>query len=565
MSPPTTNAAKRIAAYVAFAIVMLLPRGLIGNPDVDVWNHVWGYGWVADALAHGRLPWHTNWLGAPRGGTLFFVDLPGAILALPLTWTFGAAVGFDAVLVGRVAAAGWFAHALCEEVSAPGKHGWVAGVAYATTPFLFCELANGITEVAATGWIPATLWLAARAFRAAPPPAAFGPRFARFGADASWVLLGAVGGACAWANFYYALTVALLVGGWWLGSSRNVRGACIAGAVALIFAVPAFAAIRYSVSAPDALVRRSAELNVQLMAHNAVDPRVYVTPFKFTSVDLEKLYGEPFRHTGYLRWSVLLLAGMVARRREARPWVMMAVASLVLGLGPRLWWGGDWVRLGGSVFSLPFGWLQRLVPDLAITHPLRLSIGAQAIVCVLAGWAVRDRPRWLIPAGVAVVMETLFASNATWPIPSAPTHTPAVYATMADDPDPRAVLDLPAEVGTTMATSRYFWFQLTHRHPVPWTPDARAGSSGDAFTFQIFPHPMGRPGERMAFNIRPLTSAAIAHLRTVYGWVVVHPDLEKRIGAEGVFEAAMVPAFGAATGSDPGDEAGVDAVVWWRL
>ena len=547
---------RRFLAYVAFALVILTPRGLIGNSDVDVWNHVWGYGWVADAIGHGHLPWHTDWIGAPRGGTLFFVDLPGALLATPFMWLFGPAVAFDGVLVGRVAAAGWLAHGLCEELSGEGNHNAVAGVAYATTPFLFCELANGITEVAATGWLPAMLWLAARAFR--PPPAA-SPRAVAL----RWAQLGAVGGLSAWANFYYALTAGILVGGWWLFSSRSVRGAALAGALAVLIAAPAFAAIRASVEAPDALVRRSSALNIQLMAHNAVDPRVYVAPFDFSSVDLEKSYGEPFRHTGYLRWSLLLLAGSMLRRRECRPWILMAAASLILGLGPRLWWGGQWVHLAGNVFTLPFGWLQRLVPDLAITHPLRLSIGAQAIVAVLAGWSLRERPRWVFPACTLVVLETVLASHAIWPIPYASASTPPIYARIAVENDPRAVLDLPAEVGTTMATSRYFWFQLTHHHAVPWTPDARAGSSGDSETFRIFPHPMGRPGERLPFDIPPLAADAVAHLKAVYGWIVVHPEFERRVGAEGVFRRAIEPVLGAPT--EEGDADPADAVLWWRL
>ncbi|MFZ5477191.1 MAG: hypothetical protein ACOZNI_10490, partial [Myxococcota bacterium] len=290
---------------------------ILGDPDVDVWNHVWGYWFVADALANGQLPWRTDWLGAPGGGTLFFVDLPGAVLAAPITWLSGAAQAYDLVLTARIAAAGLFAHLLCVALAGEGRHAWVAGVAYATTPFLFCELANGISEVAATGWIPAALWAAVRAFETREPR--------------RWALLGAIGGACVWANFYYAATAGLLVAAWWAARSRDVRGSAIAGVVALAIGGPAFAAMRASVTAEDALVRRSSDLNAQLVAHNAVDPRVYVTPGDFQSVDLAKVYGEPFRHTGYLRWSVLGLALLaVGRRRDLRVPAGVAVLSLAL-------------------------------------------------------------------------------------------------------------------------------------------------------------------------------------------------------------------------------------------
>ena len=542
--------ARLLVGYALLAGALLAPAllsgQLIGNPDVDVWNHIWGYWFVADALAQGHLPWHTDLLGAPQGGTLFFVDLPGALLTVPITLLFGAGVSWNLMMLVRVAAAGMFSHLLCRRISGEGAHNVVAGVAYATTPFLWCELANGISEVVATGWIPALLWLAERA---------------REGSRRDALVLGVVGGLSVWANFYFAATAALLVGIGWAWGRANWRGFLLAGVVGLAVGGPALVAIRASVEAPDALVRRSAELNRQLAAHNAVDPRVYAMPGDFQSVDLATTYGEPFRHTGYLRWSVIVLAAVGARKlgRSSRRWLALAGVSLALGLGPYLWWGDDFVRMGSALFSLPFAWLQKLIPDLAITHPLRLSIGAQAIAAALAGAALVGRPgRWVAVVAAVPAVEMAVASAATWPVPVSPSPVPAIYTTIAASPDPRAVLDLPAEVGTTMATSAVFWYQTVHRHPVPYKPDARAGSSGDATTFsRFFPHPMGRPGQRASWAIPPLGPEGVAHLSRVYGWIVVHGEWEDRVGASGVFEAAITPALG---------EPAVDGTLFmWKL
>lgn len=525
-------------AYLALAAALLAPawaRGrLVGHPDIDLWNHIWGYWFVADALGSGRLPWHTDLLGAPQGGTLFFVDLPGALATAPITVLLGAGVSWNVMAIARVASAGVFAHLLSARLNGPGVHNAVAGVAYATTPFLWCELGNGISEVVATGWIPALLWLGERA---------------RAGGRKEAVIFGVAGGLSVWANFYYAATAALLVGIGWAWMRMNLRGFVLAALLGGAVGGPALLAIRASVEAPDALVRRSAELNRQLAAHNAVDPRVYGMPGDFQSVDLAGTYGEPFRHTGYLRWSVILLAAFGLRRlgREGRRWAALAGVSLALGLGPYLWWGGDFVRVGGAILSLPFAWMQKLIPDLAITHPLRLSIGAQAIAAALAGGALVGRPRgWTAAAGTVVVLEMVLASAASWPVASSPAAVPALYTRIASDPDPRAVLDLPAEVGTTMATSAVFWYQTVHHRPVPYKPDARAGSSGDTGTFQrIFPHPMGRPGQRATWAIPALGAEGVAHLAATYGWVVVHGDWAERAGGTGVFEAALTPALGA--------------------
>ncbi len=544
-----------ILAYLLLALVITLPfRGIVGSPDIDVWNHVWGYWWFAQALATGSLPWHTDLLGAPNGGVLYFVDPVGAVAALPLTWLCGPAIGYTAVLVARVTLAGLACHALCAEVFGRGPHAYVAGAAFAGTPFLLCELANGISEVTAVWYVPATLALAVRALRS--------------GRLRDYARVGLFGGLSTLANFYYGLATALLVGPFWIAQHRSVpwrpllKGAALTAAIALLVAMPGLLALRGSVGSPDALIRRMTTGGMNFAAHNAVDPRVYFMPGAFSSVDLQARYGEPFRHTGYLRLSLLALAAIAIRREWVRTRGLIATGavSLVLGLGPFLWWDGDWVRVGSSILSLPFEWCQRWVPDLSITHPLRLSIGAQAVVCALAGGALSGRAlggstlagirlrRSLFGLALLLpLLETAFGSNATWPLPSAPASVPALYEAIAADPDPRAVLDLPAEVGTTMASSRYFLFQTVHRHPVPYKPDARAGSSGDPATFTLFPHATGAPGQRGRWALPPLTPDGAAHLRSVYGWVIVHADLTRRIDAEGLFEAALTPALGAPT------------------
>ena len=542
--------------YVVLAVGLLLPwRGLLGHPEIDVWNHVWGYWWVADALASGSLPWRTELMGAPSGGVLWYVDLVGAVVQLPVTWALGPAAAYNVAMVGRVALAGLAGHLLAEALSRPGAHGAVGGVGFASAPMLLSEVHNGISEVVAVHWVGFTLLAAARAV-------------APGGRRRDWLAVGVLGGVSVLANFYYGLTSGLLVGLAVLLHARRVdgrwldwRGPAAAVAVAVPLAAVALGALRASVAAPDALVRRSAELNVALAAHNAVDPRVYVMPGEFFSVDLLARYGEPFRHTGYLRITAIVLAVAALWRPGARRWAAVALASLVLGLGPFLWWDEAWVRAGGQLLMLPFGMMQRLVPELAITHPLRLSVGAQVLVPAIGAAAlVGRRAGAVVAVCVLLVAETVWASVAVWPVPSSPTDVPAVYDEIAASPDRRAVLDLPAEVGTGMATSRYFWFQTVHGHPVPYKPDARAGSTGDPETFQWFPQPAALVGP--AAGPVPSARATLgapeaAHLRAVYGWVVLHLELDARLPEPGRLRTLVESALG------PGAEEGGQVV--WRL
>jgi len=531
-----------LALFVLFPVV-LDPAGLlVGDPEIDVWNHAWGYFYVAEQLSEGSLL-QTQLAGGPEGGVLWFIDTPGALAALPLTWLFGPAVAYNAVLVVRVALAGLAAWFLSRELGASDRGALVAGAAYATTPFLLCELANGISEVCATQWVCFTLWAAARATRT--------------WARRDFLLLGLFAGITAAVSFYQGLAGALTVAAlfaWRLPVRWRREGrppglalnlALVTG-VAVALLLPVWLAFRGSPDTESALIQRGMELDLALLAHNAVDPRIYVVPGAFQSVDLAGIYGEPFVHTGYLRWTVLLAAGLGVWTTRGFGWAAVAAWALVLGLGSFLWWNGEWVMANGRVLALPFEWLRTALPQIAITHPLRLSLPAQALFCALAGVGVSRLPRLVLPgAALLIVAEGLFGSAARWPVPTSSAAVPSFYEGVPEG----MVLDLPAEVGTGMATSRYFWFQTTHGRPIPYTPDVRMGSARDDALRDLGveqgPGPKG--------GARPVGEA----LRSRYSLVVVHKELERLAGIEGEYVRRLEPELG------PAEE--LEGAWIWRL
>jgi hypothetical protein len=524
---------KPAVVYLCLALFLCFPApfsgALIGNPDIDVWNHAWGYFYWFDSLSQGLLPWSTELIYGPDGGVLYFVDPLGALASLPFSAMFGVGVAYNLVQIFRFAFAGLMSHLLCKEVTGEGPHCWAAGVAYASTPYLLAEQGNGISEVGAVGWIPLVLWMAVRAFQS--------------NSRRDWVFLGLAQGLCSVASFYYGLTTALLVGGWWLCrfEKNQLKGSLLAGSIAAILALPVFLLFRASLwpGNPRGVIRRSADLNSELMAHNAVNPLEYVMPGDFQSVDFLEVYGEAFVHTAYLRWSALLLAGWACWKvgRSTRPWVAMALGSLVLGLGRVLWWDGGFAGPGDRRVLLPFGWLQEILPQLAITHSSRLSIGAQAIVPLLVGWALVGQSKRIIGAACALLLaESLFFSSAQWPLPMAPTAIPAVYDRIAESPDPRGVLDLPSEVGTTMASSQYFWFQTRHGKSVPYGPDARPESSADPVIFRWLKD--GAWSRKTAQKLSR-SEQVKAYLKERYGWIVLHEELADRSGLKALMQRKL--------------------------
>ena len=137
--------------------------------------------------------------------------------------------------------------------------------------------------------------------------------------------------------------------------------------------------------------------------------------------------------------------------------------SLLLGLGNYLRWNEEWIYLSEQMISLPFDWIRQLLPQIAITHPLRLSIGGQIICVVLGiiGWKQFFEKRsilhfWWFPLCL-ITAESIFGSSAVWPIPHSNAQISEAYN--VDKEDTRGIIDLPAEVGTSMETPIFLFSQ----------------------------------------------------------------------------------------------------------
>jgi hypothetical protein len=543
--------ALRVAFWLAIAVLVTWPASgspntlLIGHPDVDVWNHAWGYWFIPHQISSLQWPFSTDLIGVPEGGDLYFIDFLGALLGTPLAWVFGPAVAYNGVMIARLASAGLAGTTLAERVVGPGPHCAIAGVGLVTLPFLLAEMSNGISEVIAIHWIVWVLWAGLAALDTP--------------SRSAWLRVGILGGIATMANFYFGLVSAMMlavlalarwVPAWTAGERPSPKAWRQWGqgmAAGLVVAAPSWLAFQWSLHSAKALiVRPQAFSEGWILDHNAVDPRTYLMPGAFQSVDLAA-YGEAFVHTGYLRWSVIGLAVVgLLKNKTLRVWAGAAAVSLVLGLGPILYFG-EWVRVGGHAISLPFYWAQLVLPDVAITHPLRLSIGGQIAVCVMAaGGAAAMSWRWLSLGAMGLIMiESLGFSAGPWPIPTAPATVPAAISEL-DNSGP--ILDLPGSVGATMATSRYFWYQTQHGRPIPYSPNARLGSCRDLELQSAFTDPIIRQAEHRVVE-HPAAGPDLYQqaLAKRYGTIVLHRDLEDRARLPSAYGPILRREFGPPT------------------
>ncbi len=535
---------RAVAIHLALALAATWPAALtpltrmVGHPDGDVWNHAWGLWWFWEQLSSGTLPWHTPLLFGPEGGTLWFIDPLGALAGAPLVPLIGVVGAWNAVLIGGVALTSWAARLLATRVTGAGPHTWVASVAMVFGPYLSGELHNGISEAALLA--PCLLTLA------------LGWTAVGKGGALRWVAVGAALGLTFLGSPYYALAAGLAVATWALPLLRRPSATTLlqlGGGVATTAALVAPVAwlVRASVTAGDALVHRADPgVAALVLDHNRVDPRTFVAPLGFQSVDYASL-GEAFVHSAYLGWIPLALAWLGWRSTGLTRFAAGGLVTLVFALGPVLVWGEGPVEVSGRRLLLPFAALSTVVPIQAITHTLRLAVPGLAAVAVLAAATVRTSPRCLWPALVLIPLDLVAWGGSAWPLARTPELATAAQQELAQRPPvdgQSLVLDLPGAVGNTMTTSRYLVLQTVHGRPIPYRPDARASSSSllGVPTFQLLAlasEPRAEHRSLLGPAVRQLQTVAREDLvRAGVGHVLVHRDLER--GAQRVAETEML-------------------------
>jgi hypothetical protein len=463
-----------LAIFLTWPGIFHLSDRLLGHPGNDGWNHIWGYQWVADEIAGGRWPGHTDLLVYPTGGTLYFIDTVQALLLAPVTWTLGPVVAMNLAVIGGLALSAFGAWVLARKVSGDGWAAWVAAVIYGASPHLLGQAYNGITETVCAGWMPLSLWAMLRLMERPDP---------RRG-----LVLGLLTAMCILTSWYFGLFallgMAVLVG-WRLVLRRTLadgllRPLLIGAGTCLVLVLPFMLAFGSSLGADDALVTRDPDFVwMSLLNHNFTDALAMVKPGKLPSPDLLALHGEHLRIVVYIGWMALGLAGVAwfatRRRRELLPWLCLGIVFWALTLGPYLNWGGTYVEISGHRIPLPFLGFFELVPVFGrISHPFRFVVGLGLVTALMAAHAVRHllrrgtvevRAVGAMVLSALVLAEVVHGSPAVVPLPSADTHIPSVYGELAGEEG--AILDLPMAV-PNLERAVYTWYQTEHGRPVPW-------------------------------------------------------------------------------------------------
>ena len=460
ISPALLSGGLAVATVVASTLEpgLLTGDALLGAGTADTWGHAWGYGWTADALLDGRLPFEGAPVNHPAGQAWWVIDLPVAVLLAPVAHIFGTSLAYNVAMLLHVGIGAAATTALVRSRGGTLALSVLAGVLAVHAPFVRGVVTSGVPEALGVLLVPLlVLWL---------------DRGLRSGA---WrPLLGAslLSSVLVLDGVYGALAGALAAGiatgvAVWTGPQR-ARVATRAAAVA----TPAFGALlalRWGLHASEHPALFQGKTRTVMMGDAWIlqplggsDLAAWVLPAAALPL------AEPstaHRHIVYVGLLLPLLIGWAAwRHRGARRPAAVALAGFVVALGPALFVYG--LPLTPAVLPGTLIWLA------GATNLYRLAglvpvVGLVAVACALSASPAR---RW---GGVALALVGLeWGLGAPLPavLPTLADPAGDVEAWLADQPGDGAVLDLPFDREGTRARGpwpqRTFYLQSVHGRPI---------------------------------------------------------------------------------------------------
>jgi hypothetical protein len=513
-----------LAATVVFTwpLALNLTTAIPGD-SFDGWQNYWNQWWIKQALID-RLanPLVTDQLYSPTGVSLYFHTLNpfNGVTTLPIQLAFGLIPAYNAVVFLSWVLAGYGMFLLARWVIGGERRGargeystqrredaegrrerfrvdpldprnprsiflapFVAGLVYTLSPFHMAHLL-GHMQVMSLQWMPFYILALLRSLQLAEA----GRPWQRAALWAGFFLI--LTGLSDWyfVLYLFLFTALTLLWHWgappgrfgWRKLGRVLAPPLVAGlffAVALSFwLVPmVLEATRFRF-----MVRPSADLYI--LSASVMDflvPNRLHTLFRpdsFTWIGNQIApVSERTIAIGYTALALAVAALALAWRKAAFWWVM-AIFFFVLALGPQWQWGDiTWADIPTAALNgeelaswTPYGLLNQLVPFMRISRSVsRFAVMVQLCMAVLAGiglWRLLAVLRNSISQYIVSVLVIAVLLFEYWvaPYPLSPPDTPAWYAELAADPDPRAVLNLPMNYDRP----GYLLYQTVHGKPL---------------------------------------------------------------------------------------------------
>ena len=487
-----------LSLVLTYPLALHLPGGVEDRQDALL--NVWITAWDGHQLLEDPLHLFDANIFHPYPRTLAYSELllGNALLALPLTAITGNPVfGYNVALLLSFFLSGFGAYLLVLRLTRSWGAGLVAGTIFAFSAYRLTNLAQA--QLLITQWLPLAL-VALYSLMRRP-------------SLRSVAIFGLFFCLQALSSFYYAILLALAVvgfvawevGAWIVGRlapRRSTAGSAPAGplrrppfrhlGLAALFCgllILPFALAYFQVQGDLGFERSLADnepFSASLRQYAMVPPNSLLYEGWLPSDDTPIAGGYPVDALFPGLVTVLLAGWGLVRGRGTRRWFffLLAIAALVLSLGPRLYLAPG--QPAGLEVSLPYAWLYAIVPGFkALRAPARFDVLVTLALAVLAGYGLaaltaRQRPgrgrrpvQTVLPfllVGLVALESLVWPAAQAQPVPVGEA-VPQVYRWLAEQPS-SPVLELPMAFTQGGPQLEYQYFSTYHWHT---TPDGYSG------------------------------------------------------------------------------------------
>lgn len=499
-------------AYFLLSLLLLAPvlgafgQAIPGGPiaENDGWQNVWNLWWAGRALGHLQNPFFTSMLYYPTGASLYMqtLNITNGLLTAPVTWLAGPVASYNLCLLAAFTLSGLGAYLLAHHLTRNRGAAFIAGLAFAFSPFHLTKMVDGQLELLSTQWIPFFFLFLLRTIEQTgatpaetlpgaqdtrpsglplehPAPNKHRGRLALAGNVIGTALFFVLVALTSW---YYAFFSALLAGLvvllWAVTQRERWKQTLLRAGVALglggLLLLPVLIPGVQALPSEDTAARQDySSALIRLHATDLLDP--------FLPSTLHPLWGK-WAHSvglnnhpglgnaamplvagwnaalGYTALAVAVLGLVVAWRRTWR-WGLLLLTTLVLAMGPTLQIAGR-----NTGVPLPYALLNLLPGIERARRPSHFVILSTLLLALLVAFGVdwllkRLAGRWRLLLGIVLVLAIGF-EYLPQPLPRLFPRTHPYYTELAADEG--AILNLPPRD----ESSEPMVAQIVHGRPI---------------------------------------------------------------------------------------------------
>ena len=457
-----------LLAHALLAVVMTWPAAarlgthLAGGRE-DLFIHQWTFWWIKQALLQGENPFYTTLLYYPNGVSLASHNIAWFNIALwlPLQALFGAAAAYSLVVILVFALNGFTMHLLLYELTESRAAALIGGLIYGFWPYTLSHFDHANMSV--IFWVPLVVLYLHRTLKGQRVrDALLAALFLALTGITRWQLLIMSGPILAGYLLYVLLTNKAT------RTRRTLGLLLLIGLVAAVLMAPLAMPLLINQLASD--FPQDLYLDEQMWGRT--DLVAYLTPSLYNPlwrdivIDRYTVFTVNHFYVPFLGYTTLLLALLaVIKQRQARFWLLLALAYVALALGPTLLVNGH----NYPQVPMPYRLVQDSFVFRMLRRPDRLNVFLSFPMAVMAAWSVvaLQRQRWArrSPAIlIGVLAALILIEYAPIPFATTPATIPAWHRRLAQEPGHFGLLEWP--INDRHYDKWYMYYQTVHGKPI---------------------------------------------------------------------------------------------------